>query len=61
MGPVTVFPERGDQVLGLAAAITVRYSDAPGDTPVRLCLKHSESEELISKAMPVEEIEIYRV
>ncbi len=61
MGPTTVFPELSEQVLDQAAAITVRYSDAPKETPVRLCLKHGESKELISKAMLVEEIENYRI
>jgi tRNA U34 2-thiouridine synthase MnmA/TrmU len=61
VGPTTIFPELSDQTLEVASAITVRYSDAPRETPVKLVLKHDESRELVSQAMPVEEIEAYRV
>jgi tRNA U34 2-thiouridine synthase MnmA/TrmU len=61
MGPTTIFPGVSDQALDQAAAITVRYSDAPKDTPVKLVLKQDEPRELVSQSMPSEQIEAYRV
>jgi len=61
MGPTTVFPGPNEHALDQAAAITVRYSDAPKETSVKLVLKQDESRERVSQSMPVDEIEAYRV
>ena len=61
MGPTTIFPGGSDQALDEAAAITVRYSDAPKDTQVKLVLEQDGPKELVSQSMPTDEIETYRV
>jgi len=61
MGPSTIFPWGSDKALDEAAAITVRYSDAPKGTEVKLVLKQEDSTELVSQSMPNEQIETYRV
>jgi tRNA U34 2-thiouridine synthase MnmA/TrmU len=61
MGPTTILVETSEQILGIAAAITVRYSDAPSEVPVRLSFKHDDVIDLFSKAMPVDEVAAFRV
>ena len=61
MGPTTILVETNELVLGIAAAITVRYSDAPSGIPVRLSFKHDDVRYLVSKAMQVNEVVAFRV
>ncbi len=61
MGPTTVIKERDEAVLLKAAAITVRYSDAPKDTFVELIHKHNGSKILGSESMSETEIEALRI
>ncbi|MHA2395050.1 MAG: hypothetical protein ACXAEX_24245 [Promethearchaeota archaeon] len=61
MGPTTILLETSEQILRIAAAITVRYSDAPSRVPVRLSFKHDDVIDLVSKAMPVDKVAAFRV
>jgi tRNA U34 2-thiouridine synthase MnmA/TrmU len=61
MGPTTVILESDEDVLSKAAAITVRYSDAPKETLVKLIHKQNETKTLVSESMHVEEIEAFRI
>jgi hypothetical protein len=48
-------------VLDIAAAITVRYSDAPSGVPVQLSYELDDIRDLVSIAMPNNEVEVFRV
>jgi len=62
IGPLTLILGNYDlNVLEKAAAITVRYSDAPKDTPARVILKDREEKILETEAMEDEELETLRV
>ncbi|MEM2400863.1 MAG: 7-cyano-7-deazaguanine synthase [Candidatus Bathyarchaeia archaeon] len=60
-GPITLITDKCDlSVVRMAAAITVRYSDAPKDVPVRVIYKHAEGESEID-VTSIDEGEIERL
>jgi hypothetical protein len=61
MGPTTILVESSERILDVAAALTVRYSDAPSGVSVRLSFKLDTVRDLVSKAIPVNEVEAYRI
>jgi len=62
MGPVTVIQGKSKSLIGKAASLTVRYSDAPKDRPAKLFLhKGRTKKSLEAKALPEEETERIRV
>jgi tRNA U34 2-thiouridine synthase MnmA/TrmU len=61
MGPTTILLGTSEQVLDIAAAITVRYSDAPSGVPVQLSYELDDIRDLVSIAMPNNEVEVFRV
>jgi hypothetical protein len=61
MGPTTVLIDSDEEILSKAAAITVRYSDAPKEGLIKLTLKHKEHRTLKQESMDVEEIKVYRI
>jgi tRNA U34 2-thiouridine synthase MnmA/TrmU len=61
MGPTTILAEVSQRVLDIAAALTVRYSDAPEGIPVRLSFNFDEFRDLVSQSMPVIEVEAFRI
>ena len=61
VGPTTVLMGSDEEVLSKAAAITVRYSDAPKEGLIKLTFKHKEHRTLEQEAMHVEEINVYRI
>jgi len=62
MGPVTVVHGKSKSVIEKAAGLTVRYSDAPKNSPVKVALhKGNKKTSLEAKAMPEEQIERIRV
>jgi len=62
-GPITLcLGEKDRRLLEKAAAITVRYSDAPKDVPVKVICVNGEGEEIITvKAIGDDELEKLRV
>jgi len=62
MGPVTVVRGKAKSLNEKAAGLTVRYSDAPKNSAVKIALhKGKKKTNLKAKAMPEEEIERIRV
>ena len=61
MGPMTVLMDSDEEILSKAAAITVRYSDAPKEGLIKLTFIHKEHRTLEQEAMHDEEIKIHRI
>jgi tRNA U34 2-thiouridine synthase MnmA/TrmU len=61
MGPTTVLLDSDQRTLIKAAAITVRYSDAPKEGLVKLILNNNDAITLEIEAMRPEEIETLRI
>ena len=62
MGPVTVVQGKSKSVIEKAAGLTVRYSDAPKNSAVKVVLhKGNKKTSLEAKATPEEDIERIRV
>lgn len=62
MGPVTLIMGRAEEeTIEKSAAITVRYSDAPGDIPVEVRCTHRGATTLLVKAIEDEELERWRI
>jgi len=60
-GPITIYVgEEKPDLLEMAAAITVRYSDAPKDIPVKVICIGSEKEKIRVRAMKDEKLEKLR-
>lgn len=61
-GPLTLLAEKeGSDLSKKAAAITVRYSDAPKNTPIKVRCKSKEEQIMETEAVKDEEIEMLRV
>jgi tRNA U34 2-thiouridine synthase MnmA/TrmU len=62
VGPVTVVQGKSNSLIGKAASLTVRYSDAPKGKAARLFLHKGKTQKTLgAKAMPEEQIERIRV
>ncbi|MCX6814543.1 MAG: 7-cyano-7-deazaguanine synthase [Candidatus Aenigmarchaeota archaeon] len=62
MGPVTIIQGKSKSLMEKAAGLTVRYSDAPKNSAVKVALhKRKKKTNLESKATPEEKIERIRV
>ncbi|MEM2455452.1 MAG: hypothetical protein QXL85_05365 [Candidatus Bathyarchaeia archaeon] len=63
MGPVTLIAnESKPEVVEKAAAITIRYSDAPKSIPIKVLFKRGEERsEIIAVAMDDDQINIFRI
>ncbi|RLI07702.1 tRNA 4-thiouridine(8) synthase ThiI, partial [Candidatus Bathyarchaeota archaeon] len=62
MGPVTlILGEADDETLEKSAAITVRYSDAPRETPVEVRYAHGDVTTILAEAVEDQELERWRI
>lgn len=62
MGPYTlIMGEADDRVLDRGAAITVRYSDAPKGSPVKVTYIHGNESTIFAQAIGDEELDRWRV